>query len=603
MSPEEVCESPGGHRHPSHRYGAGPLRDVIPLGMRPAAIGAAMGVALLLRLWELGAHSLWLDELFTAFAANRSGPAEVRLVLRNDVHPPGYYTLMWAWVVFAGSSDIVLRLPSVIAGTLSVPLLAAVANQLFSRAAAPIAAWLLAVAPFAIQLSREARANSVFMMLALAATAVLLACRSRTDPRLCVAYGVLTAALAWTHVFGLFVILGHAGFAAVRWQRWPRDARRTLATASLLGLLSFMPWVGVLLEQSARFTASPWYDIPPGDTLSWLIQAFSSSSDGVVWILAAGWLLTLAKRNERDGILFIAIMTAAMVFVPLLLSHTVAPILRPRNVLPLLPLLLAGTAAGFACLTPQATQLSVASISVLVCLGVTTEVVFRAPAREMWRDVAALVKQEATPAEAVIANQPLLWTHYLDQQPLTLTDSDSMDALSKNLLWVRRAWVLVAHEQRPDLFEALPSLATIIRAEQWLGVQWARIEMTSWSLPLTDFMVDAPVMRGDDGSLHFYWNSGAVVALPAPPVTERCHVQLDAFGSMADGETARIAVSLAGLTEVLRLPTSRALVQTGPLTIPAQPASLELRFINDHIAQDGADRNAAVHSVTLRCEG
>ena len=82
-----------------------------------------------LRGWQLDREGLWLDELFTARVVGRESWAGLRAELAGDVHPPLYFALLRVWSSVAGTSDLALRLPSVLAGVGSIALVARLAKS------------------------------------------------------------------------------------------------------------------------------------------------------------------------------------------------------------------------------------------------------------------------------------------------------------------------------------------------------------------------------------------------------------------------------------------------------------------------------------------
>ena len=545
-------------------------------------VGLATAAATAVRLLGLGRHSLWLDELYSA-VISQGGPQGIVESLSTDVHPPGYYLLLWGWQALFGDSEVALRLPSALAGIACVPLLAALAGRLYGPGTATGAAWLLALAPYAVLMSQEARSNMLLATLATAASLALL----RRDA---LAYGLLCTALVWTHVFGLLVLLAHALFAL---STGPRSWPRAVGLAGLLGGLSLLPWVSILARQTTHFAQESWYTPPTGDTLRWLIEGLCADASGLVYLVFGGWLLALARRSDREGPLLVAASAVAMVFVPLLLSLTVTPLLRTRSVLPLLPLLLAGAAAGLDTLEPAPVRRAAVGLAALVSLGVCTEAVFRAPSREMWREVAHLVQQERTPDEDIVSNHPDLWAHYLGQRPRPLADGDDRAALQRSLWGTRRGWLLVGHQQRPEVFDHLSEIAELHRAEAWLGIRWARFSYPAWGIPLDDFSVPEAQMKAD-GALRFYWNSAATVDLLPLSGAQTCAVVLDADGEGAAGIAPLLSVEvatpaggpLASHTAVLERGRDR--YETPPLPFPEVGAQLTLRFLNDGDARDEA---------------
>ena len=139
-----------------------------PPAMVIAAMAGAIVLGLLLRLWHLGAPSLWNDELFSLFYADASLPFLWTTGFAIETTPPTYYTLLAGWMKLAGHSEFALRLPSVIASTLAIPMVGLIGRDLGGWRCGLIAALIFAVAPMELYYAQEARAYA-FMLLPLAA--------------------------------------------------------------------------------------------------------------------------------------------------------------------------------------------------------------------------------------------------------------------------------------------------------------------------------------------------------------------------------------------------------------------------------------------------
>jgi uncharacterized membrane protein len=151
-----------------------PKKDALPDGTgRGQRFGAMamVGIVVLglaLRLWRLGAPSLWNDELFTRYYA----AAGLRFLWTTgfgiETTPPTYYTLLMGWMKLAGTSEFALRLPSVIASTLAIPLVGLLGRDAGGWGCGLLAALIFAVCPMELYYAQEARAYA-FMLLPLAA--------------------------------------------------------------------------------------------------------------------------------------------------------------------------------------------------------------------------------------------------------------------------------------------------------------------------------------------------------------------------------------------------------------------------------------------------
>jgi hypothetical protein len=116
-------------------------------------------LALAVRLWQLTYHSLWFDEAMSVYWASRPAAEIVRvgLGLTLDKHPPVYYLLLRAWTLVFGSGDAAVRSLGALMGALAVFPVYALASRWGGRVAGDFAALFLALNPFLVWYSQEAR--------------------------------------------------------------------------------------------------------------------------------------------------------------------------------------------------------------------------------------------------------------------------------------------------------------------------------------------------------------------------------------------------------------------------------------------------------------
>src|SRR5438105_6339943 len=132
-------------------------------------------IGLLLRLYRLGAQSLWLDEGGTwSEVTGRTGKGWLALLgelWSKDAGYPLYHLLLKVWVTVAGDSEWALRFPSALAGAAAVTVLYYAALELgrgTKRERSPyhaiVAALLFALSPFALWYAQDAKAYSLLML-------------------------------------------------------------------------------------------------------------------------------------------------------------------------------------------------------------------------------------------------------------------------------------------------------------------------------------------------------------------------------------------------------------------------------------------------------
>ena len=259
------------------------------------AVGAGV------RFWALDRHSLWTDEFFTlrhlGLIWAPLAPAEAM--------PPLYFLLLKYWGAVAGTTPSALRAFSALWGVAGLVIVWGAAARLFSPRAGLFALALTALSPFHLAYSQEARpyamvfALSAVSMWSLAEVAQLSGeMRSLTvAPRIWpVLYAVSTAALLYTHYWGLFVWLGGALFAVWAAGYRPGDAEsgsvtgkwRTLLLVALPAL-SFLPYLPALAATIAENVMADFWVRPPSlANLGQALVVFTGAHFHV-----GGWLFSL----------------------------------------------------------------------------------------------------------------------------------------------------------------------------------------------------------------------------------------------------------------------------------------------------------------------
>jgi len=117
-------------------------------------------LGVILRLYKLGSHNLWFDELgtilYTSLSIFKSG---------NAFSHHLYYVILKYWIFLFGKSELSLRFPSVLFGILSILLIYRLGRITFNRKVGIISAFILAISPMHIWYSQEARGYSLSVLL------------------------------------------------------------------------------------------------------------------------------------------------------------------------------------------------------------------------------------------------------------------------------------------------------------------------------------------------------------------------------------------------------------------------------------------------------
>ena len=227
----------------------------------PAVVPLAMLVLVvvggILRLW-LARQDLFADELATYWVVSTRGLWGVVETVSTtaEITPPLSFVLSWLTSRIGLSPELV-RLPALVAGIGSIPLVYLVGIRTVGRGAALLAAALTTLSPFMIFYSAEARGYGVLMALVLLSTLTLLVAVEDGRRRWWVAYGAFVCLAAYTHYTAVFVLAAQFG-----WAFWvhPRT-RRPLLIATFAAVVLYLPWLPSLKGD---------IDSPTTDILSFL---------------------------------------------------------------------------------------------------------------------------------------------------------------------------------------------------------------------------------------------------------------------------------------------------------------------------------------------
>jgi uncharacterized membrane protein len=401
-----------------------------------------VGVGCLLRFHELGAESLWTDEVATLQFARMPIDQLWRPQGDADLSPPLWYSLQKIWLLF-GDSEQAIRSLSAIAGSLGVLLVYFLGRSASRESVGLLAASFAATSVALVYFSQEARAYSLLFS---AGAAVLWALfyllsdiqRSTLPFRRADRCGsALYSCLAWAaYILASIVALYSHNTAAllIAWCNisalilWNLNGRdRVFVTAwvianSAIGL-AYCWWLPIALSQlghpelleatGKRFTSA-------AALTKAAVQAFGFRRSpvpdelGTCIILGLAALGSWRMRADNPAIL---LLTGTVIFV-LGLTALVSfwsPILNARTLIWLLAPLTVLVAIGVASL-PKFWSMVVASAVIALNLTGLREY-YSDVIRPQWREVAGLLAADVTGPRIIVVHPQdgvLPLNHYLE---------------------------------------------------------------------------------------------------------------------------------------------------------------------------------------------
>lgn len=262
-------------------------------------LAAILAVAAGVRLWGLDDSSLWYDEVVTMQVARADGPAALveRLDRIDGTRAPLHPLVLHAWLMLFGASDRAGRAFSVACGLATVAVVYVVGRRAHDDRTGLWSAWLTAVCPPLVYYSQEARMYAWLVLLTACSWLVLLSFRRTAGAARCALYGLLLAALAYSHPLGLFMIAAHGlAYLLVRpaltltFPRW---------LAIQLGvILAVLPWLRRYLDHGTDYPM-------PRYPLKYLLAVPIEYIGGNGLVLLVGLAIVavglIGPRHESDG--------------------------------------------------------------------------------------------------------------------------------------------------------------------------------------------------------------------------------------------------------------------------------------------------------------
>jgi mannosyltransferase len=298
----------------------------------PMYLGLTIIIGAIFRYIDIAKSSIWHDEGYTMMLAP-DGPIEILARTGRDVHPPLYYIALHYWMLMFGNSELAARSLSAISILALIPLIYLLVKRLYNNElAARVAALFIALAPFLVRYSQEARMyGMVAFLLCLSTYAMVRAIQDKAKAWW-VIYALALAAALYTHYYSVFMIVVQWVYVASLTNRKHREGlfNPYWWGANVGAALLFIPWVPTAYAQFTRVQGSFWIPKPSTVTLpNTLLQflVYNSVDQLAVWIkvvIAAGFvalvggLFIVAKKYWRSSLLLTSYALLGPVLVVLL---------------------------------------------------------------------------------------------------------------------------------------------------------------------------------------------------------------------------------------------------------------------------------------------
>jgi mannosyltransferase len=353
----------------------------------PALIAFALG------WWQIAARSFSEDEAATLAASRRPVGDLLRMLLHIDaVH--GCYYILIHWMLFLGSSEAVVRFPSVLATAVAAAVLAMLGTRLAGPWAGLAAGLLYAVSPLSTLGAQTARPFAIAAALTTIATCRLVVLAETGARRDVAWYAVALILTGWTDILAMLVVVAHAVTLAAA-PEW-RARRRDFMIAVAVALLAVAPLAALDLSELGQI-----WRLQPPDARQLL------AAGGLFAVF--GLLASVALRRGRGGAAppgprALTLVAAPWLMLPpaiLIVVSEISPMWQDRYLLfclPALALLVVGAAARLPA------RLAAAALGLAVAGALAAQPLARpgTGGTDDLRAVSAMLARNARPGDAVV---------------------------------------------------------------------------------------------------------------------------------------------------------------------------------------------------------
>lgn len=363
---------------------------------RPHLLVAAAlaGVVIAFRWVPQLRSSLWLDETGTVWLLQGGLADSISNALQYQGGSPLFYVVEWATTALFGTSELALRLPSLVAMGLTAWFVFLLGRRLFDAGAGAVAALVYVSLPLVGFAAGDARPYALASMALTGSALALVRWLDSAKPAHAIAYVVAFAATVYLHYMFALPLVAQGIYVLARRGRTPAGDRQIVLVYAAAAA-ALVPAVPTLLRVvGQRGLLSNPFPLTPSQLIAELLPL------SLVLVLVVGGvgaaLVWRPRRGARvdlsDGSIVFLLAWFAVTFVGLVAISVAgsATVLVPRyfvSVLPALALLAGAFVTRLGAVWPQ--------VALVAAVAVVSIVRFPASPHtaENWRAAAALERE------------------------------------------------------------------------------------------------------------------------------------------------------------------------------------------------------------------
>lgn len=447
-------------------------------------------VGAILRIYQLGQESIWTDEGFTIWLSRQSVTQIIYVTSTWEYNPALYHLIIHYWMNIFGSSEVSVRMPSVIFGLVTIYAIYLLGTLLFNRATGLISALLVALSTEMVRYGQEARTHSLMSMLSTLSLYFYVRLLQERRRAILLGYLLVTAILLYAHPYSTFIVVAQS----VHFISWRLISRRPYAISfpywvlvQIALLVIALPQISIYANRVLTTHESHWW--LPAPRMRDLLYTFQIYSGSLLLTLLFGlfallalftWQITSGKWDWRDlpgtfehyrlslslanlrQVYLLLVCIAMIIGIPFALSRLGTPIYQVKYTLTAAIAFYILVARGITTLRSiPARGVALVVIGALMLLNVGQY--YQSVEKPPWREIVADIEQQTQPGDLLVFHagflQELCYDYYsrqprLARLPFVDRDIDTVSTpvtdlalanLQHNVEPYKRVWLIVSH--------------------------------------------------------------------------------------------------------------------------------------------------------------
>lgn len=257
-------------------------------------------------------YGLWNDEMLTYLFASKSFPLGIlKVIFKEDFHMPLYYLYLGGWMRLFGTNDIILRLASVLWGTLTIPALYYLGKTYKSEKLGYLISLIGCFSPIMVMYSQEVRLYSMLVFFATLSVTFFLKLLDNPSKKNLLLFSLTNLILIYTYIMGIVFVFTELLLITIHLYTYKRESLFNYFKVSVIFFVLSIPCLTLIIN--SLYTANQTlidsiaWAVPSSSFLISLINDWFSPLFTCCYIQDISRLAILSQQHGAFYVLFMSL--------------------------------------------------------------------------------------------------------------------------------------------------------------------------------------------------------------------------------------------------------------------------------------------------------